>query len=60
MHEDEEATPMEEQEQEQPMEVEDDTPYLDLEGDQETQAYTSSRIASSSIRLHMTLTLSKR
>ena len=30
----------EEQEQERPMEVEDDAPYLDLEGDWETQAYT--------------------
>jgi hypothetical protein len=39
MHEDEETMPTEEQEQEQPMEVENDAPYLDLEGDRETQVY---------------------
>ena len=41
MHEDEETVPTEEeeQEQEQPMEEGDDDPHLDLEGDQEMQAY---------------------
>ena len=41
MHEDEETTPMEEeeQEQEQPMEEGDDDPHLDLEGEQEMQAF---------------------
>jgi hypothetical protein len=39
MHEDKETTPTESQDQEQPMEVEDDAPYLNLEGDWETQAY---------------------
>lgn len=38
MHEEEEATPTEEA-QAEPMDVEDDAPYLDLEGDQEVQAY---------------------
>jgi hypothetical protein len=37
MHEEEEAMPMESQAE--PMEVEDDSPYLDLEGDRELQAY---------------------
>ena len=41
VHEDEETMPTEEeeQEQEQPMEEGDDDPHLDLEGDQEMQAY---------------------
>ena len=39
MHEDEEMVPTEEEEQEQPMEEGDDDPRLDLEGDQEMQAY---------------------
>jgi hypothetical protein len=39
MHEDEENEPMEEQEKEQPMEEGDDDPHLDLEEDQEMQAY---------------------
>ena len=38
MHEEEEAMPTEET-QAEPMELEDDAPYLDLEGDRETQAY---------------------
>ena len=41
MHEEEETEPTEEQEeeQEQPMEEGNDVPHLDLEGDQEMQAY---------------------
>ena len=62
MHEDEETVPTEEeeQEQEQPMEEGDDDAHLDLEGDQETQAYNLIKNREFVHSLRMTSTFSKR